>query len=481
MRSQSRTPILFACTFLLFVSLAPLAMSQTAPVSQERLLHPEKEPQNWLMMNGDYASTRYSKLDQINREQREESADGLGAGPRRHAGCRDRTAGERGQPAHRQRLHVHDRRLGHHLQDRRARSRASGEFVWVTDPGVKHQGNVPRTRGIALWEDLVIANLPDGRVIAVNRDNGEIVWDKMVAVTNEFGSRERFFTAPITAEGKVIVAQRRRRRRDARLDGGARREDRQGAVALVRRAQAGRPRQRDLEGRSQRVEDRRRRHLADRLLRSGDASCTSVGTGNPIPDVRPAVPSRRQPLHQLGRRARTSIPASSPGTSSTRRTTRGTTTKSASTCCTTPRSTASDARSSGHFARNGFFYTLDRTNGKFIKAGQYVNDLNWTKGIDPEDRQAGRIQSEARRADLQSRGARAARRRQEAHLPDVARRRRPPAHRIQSGEAHRVRRGHRRMLLAERRSGGVPVARRRHRRRRTARSARSAAISTTAR
>ena len=38
----------------------------------------------------------------------------------------------------------------------------------------------------------------------------------------------------------------------------------------------------------------------------------------------------------------------------------------------------------GHFARNGFYYTLDRTNGKFIKADQYVNDLNWTKGINPK-------------------------------------------------------------------------------------------------
>ena len=38
----------------------------------------------------------------------------------------------------------------------------------------------------------------------------------------------------------------------------------------------------------------------------------------------------------------------------------------------------------GHFGRNGFFYTLDRTNGKFIKAEKYVNDLNWTKGIDPK-------------------------------------------------------------------------------------------------
>jgi alcohol dehydrogenase (cytochrome c) len=38
----------------------------------------------------------------------------------------------------------------------------------------------------------------------------------------------------------------------------------------------------------------------------------------------------------------------------------------------------------GHFARNGFFYSIDRTNGRFIKAEKYVNDLNWTKGIDPK-------------------------------------------------------------------------------------------------
>ena len=37
-----------------------------------------------------------------------------------------------------------------------------------------------------------------------------------------------------------------------------------------------------------------------------------------------------------------------------------------------------------HFGRNGFFYSLDRGNGSFIKGGQYVNELNWTKGLDPK-------------------------------------------------------------------------------------------------
>jgi len=37
-------------------------------VSQDRLINAQNEPQNWLLMNGDYGSTRYSKLAQINRD-----------------------------------------------------------------------------------------------------------------------------------------------------------------------------------------------------------------------------------------------------------------------------------------------------------------------------------------------------------------------------------------------------------------------------
>jgi alcohol dehydrogenase (cytochrome c) len=87
---------------------------------------------------------------------------------------------------------------GHDLQDRRPESQ-QGQFVWVTDPG-EARGNVPRSRGIALWEELVIASRPDGRVIAVNRP-GEIVWDKMVAATNEFGAGSGS-AAPIAADGR---------------------------------------------------------------------------------------------------------------------------------------------------------------------------------------------------------------------------------------------------------------------------------------
>jgi alcohol dehydrogenase (cytochrome c) len=36
----------------------------------------------------------------------------------------------------------------------------------------------------------------------------------------------------------------------------------------------------------------------------------------------------------------------------------------------------------GHFGRNGFAYILDAATGEFINATQYVNEVNWTAGID---------------------------------------------------------------------------------------------------
>jgi alcohol dehydrogenase (cytochrome c) len=36
--------------------------------------------------------------------------------------------------------------------------------------------------------------------------------------------------------------------------------------------------------------------------------------------------------------------------------------------------------------RNGYLYVLDRTNGKFLRATQYVDQLNWAKGVDDKGR-----------------------------------------------------------------------------------------------
>src|SRR5215510_414439 len=68
-----RTLVRFSCAILAGVSLVTLTTSQPEAqyrltVNRERLLNASNEPQNWLMMNGDYSSHRYSKLTQINRD-----------------------------------------------------------------------------------------------------------------------------------------------------------------------------------------------------------------------------------------------------------------------------------------------------------------------------------------------------------------------------------------------------------------------------
>src|ERR1700677_4902317 len=156
---------------LLGVSLAAIVVSAHGParaaeykmtVNKDRLIHSANEPQNWLMMNGDYGSTRYSKLAQINRDNVKNLRMVWALALR---GMQD--VGQNGPENEVNPLidngfmYTVDGWGTVYKID--ARNPDHGEFVWIADPGVKHEGNRPQTRGIALWDDLVINNLPDGR------------------------------------------------------------------------------------------------------------------------------------------------------------------------------------------------------------------------------------------------------------------------------------------------------------------------------
>ena len=45
-------------------------------------------------------------------------------------------------------------------------------------------------------------------------------------------------------------------------------------------------------------------------------------------------------------------------------------------------STQAGKKLAGHADRNGFFYVLDRTNGKLVNAFPFVNQIDWATGID---------------------------------------------------------------------------------------------------
>src|SRR5262249_33094228 len=186
---HTRTLVRFSCAILAGVSIAVLAASPIAAqykltVNRERLLNAQNEPQNWLMMNGDYGSQRYSKLTQINRDNVKELRMVWTLALR---GLQD--VGQNGPENEVNPLidngFMYTIDGWGRIYKTDARNPYKGEFLWTQDSGVRHEANRAQTRGLALWEALVIATLPDGRVVALNRDSGEPVWDKQVAASNE--------------------------------------------------------------------------------------------------------------------------------------------------------------------------------------------------------------------------------------------------------------------------------------------------------
>ncbi len=380
MRHRSPTPMILACAVLAMVWVVTLGGQYSLTVNEDRLINAQNEPQNWLLMNGDYGSTRYSKLTQINRDNvgdlRMVWALALG-------GMQD--VGQNGPEAEVNPLidngfmYTTDGWGTVYKID--ARNPDYGQLVWIADPGVDHEGNTSRTRGIALWEESVLANLPDGRVIAIDRENGEIIWDEEVAVTNEFGTRERFLTAPLVADGKVIV-------QNGAGDGGTRgwvaALDVDTGAELWRWYVVPEPGQPGSE--TWKDDHNAWKTGGGGIWQTGsydpETNLYIVGTGNPVP----AYDAEFRPGDNLFTNSVVALDVD--------------TGEPAWYFQYTPNDSWDydevgvhmlydieiDGRlrkAVAHFGRNGFFYTLDRTTGAFIKAEQYVNDLNWTAGIDP--------------------------------------------------------------------------------------------------
>jgi alcohol dehydrogenase (cytochrome c) len=379
MRHDVRTLFPFVGASLLAAGAVVFAADYSLTVNRDRLVNAPNEPQNWLLMNGDYGSTRYSKLTQINRDNVKNlrMVWALALGGMQDVG-QNGPENEMNPLIDNGYMYTSDGWGTIYKIDVRNPGRA--EFVWTADPGVKHEGNAPRTRGIALWEDKVVANLPDGRVIAINRDNGEILWDKKIAVKNEFGGQEKFLTAPLVADGKVIIQNGAG---DAGTRGWVAGLDVKDGKELWRFYTV--PKPGDPGSESWKDDHNAWKTGGGGIWQTGSFDPAThlyiVGTGNPYPIYDPQF----RPGDNLYTNSVIALNVE--------------TGKLAWYFQYTPNDSWDfdeigvhmlyDAKIGGtmrkvvgHYARNGFFYSLDRTNGQFIKSEKYVNDLNWTKGID---------------------------------------------------------------------------------------------------
>ncbi len=381
MTHRSPSAHVAVCLLAVAASAVTLPAQYSLTVNKDRLINAQNEPQNWLLMNGDYGAQRYSRLTQINRDNVRDLrlVWALALGGMQDVG-QNGPENELNPLADNGFLYTSDGWGTIYKID--ARNPGRGQFVWIADPGVPHEGNTSRTRGIALWEDKVIANLPDGRVIAVHRDNGEIVWDRMITGRNEFGERERFSTAPLVADGKVLVQNGAG---DAATRGWVAALDVNTGDELWRFYTV--PKPGDPGSETWKDAHNAWKTGGGGIWQTGSYDPATnlyiVGTGNPVPIYDPEF----RPGDNLYTNSVIALDVA--------------TGKLAWHFQYTPNDSWDydevgvhmlyDATIDGaprkvvsHFARNGFFYSLDRRTGRFIKAEKYVNDLNWTTGIDPE-------------------------------------------------------------------------------------------------
>jgi alcohol dehydrogenase (cytochrome c) len=166
-----------------------------AEVTPQRLLNPDKEPQNWLMNHRSYDGQRFSPLDRINkgnvRSLKLVYAVALG-------GTAGNESNEATALAEDGFLYITDSWGVLYKID--GTSGDAGRIVWRMDPKQERQAV---NRGAAFWGNYVIsaANSP-ARMIATDKATGKIVWETNIAFDVP---QVQITGAPLAIKDKIIV------------------------------------------------------------------------------------------------------------------------------------------------------------------------------------------------------------------------------------------------------------------------------------
>jgi alcohol dehydrogenase (cytochrome c) len=370
----SRTA-LFASTLLASTALSALA----ADVTTTRLSNTDKEQQNWLMVNKDYAAHRYSTLDQINKDNVKNlhvaftvALGGVnGVGEMALGGHQSTPLVDDGF------MYVVDGFGAVYRID--VRDPASARITWMMDPGSnKADMFVAANRGVTLYKNFVISVTNDCKVNWTKADTGELV--KTVQFDDMKSTFCSLTSAPLVIDDKLIVGgsggdQGARAHIDAfNADTGERLWRTYSVPA------PGEPGSETWKGNTEAW-----KHGGGSFWQTGSydpaTKLTIWGTGQPVPMYDPEY----RPGDNLFTNSTIAFDVATGkmkwyfqytpgdfldydevGISQLIDTKVG----------------GEDRKIVAHFGRNGFFYTLDRTNGQFIASQQYAQKVNWTDGID---------------------------------------------------------------------------------------------------
>jgi alcohol dehydrogenase (cytochrome c) len=365
MRSRMLHPLT-----LLFVASTALTPALAADVTPERLLNADKEPQNWLMNHRTYDGQRFSPLERINKSNvkglKLAYAVPLGGG----AGNEWNEATALAEDGF---LYITDSWGVLYKID--ARAGDVGRIVWRMDPKQERQVN---NRGAAFWGNLVItpANGP-ARIIATDKDSGKVVWETHVAYDQPL---LQITGAVLPIKDKIIVgaAGGDRGVRDwvAALDAPT------GKLIWLKHTIPA-PGEPGSETWKDKNDTWRTGGGAVWVTGTYDPAThqTIWGIGNPVPMMDPSA----RPGDNLYTNSAVSY---DPDTGKMNwyfqyTPNDGWDYDEVGTHILIDGQIAGENRKLiTHSARNGFTYTMERNNGQIVAAKPYMDNINWTKGID---------------------------------------------------------------------------------------------------
>jgi quinohemoprotein ethanol dehydrogenase len=167
-----------------------------ANVDEARLSHPEREPQNWITHGGNWMEQRFSTLSQINTQTVSELKPAWSFDY-------DTTRGQEATPI------VVDgvMYVSTAWSKVYALDAKSGAQLWFFDPKVPGAAGIPAccdivNRGVAVYKGRIYVGTVDGRLIALDAATGALVWS---VVTTPVGTTYSITGAPRVARGKVFI------------------------------------------------------------------------------------------------------------------------------------------------------------------------------------------------------------------------------------------------------------------------------------
>src|SRR6266481_8442562 len=170
------------------------APALAADVTPERLLNPDKEPQNWLMNHRTYDGQRFSPLAKINKGNVKGLKLAYAVPLGGSAGNEYVQATALAEDGF---LYITDSWGVLYKID--GTSGNVGRIVWRMDPKQQRQD---RNRGATLWGNFVItAASGPPRIVATDKETGKVVWESSFADTPEVV----LTSAPLAIKDKIIV------------------------------------------------------------------------------------------------------------------------------------------------------------------------------------------------------------------------------------------------------------------------------------